>query len=343
QSVWMDPETRMADIILPACTNFERNDIAEFSNTGGYSNHASTGCNYRVIVYQKKCIEPLYESKSDLEIFTLLAERLGFKDEYTDGGKTEEDWIRKQYEVSDLPKYISYEDFKKKGYFVVPLPKDYKPTPALRWFYEGRRRDTPDTRAPDPDKKEGLGTYSGKIEFVSQSLKKYFPRDKERPPLARYIPSWEGHESPLAKKYPLQLISPHPRYSYHTHYDAHCEWLADIPGHRVRKNGHNWIVIRVNPVDAEKRKIQNHDIIKVYNDRGAVLGIAHVTELVRPGVIHCYTSSGKYDPLEPGKAYSPDRGGCINILTPGRMMSKNAPGMAPNSCLVEIEKWDGGQ
>lgn len=343
QSVWMDPETRMADIILPACTNFERNDIAEFSNTGGYSNHASTGCNYRVIVYQKKCIEPLYESKSDLEIFTLLAERLGFKDEYTDGGKTEEDWIRKQYEVSDLPKYISYEDFKKKGYFVVPLPKDYKPTPALRWFYEGRRRDTPDTRAPDPDKKEGLGTYSGKIEFVSQSLKKYFPRDKERPPLARYIPSWEGHESPLAKKYPLQLISPHPRYSYHTHYDAHCEWLADIPGHRIRKNGHNWIVIRVNPVDAEKRKIQNHDIIKVYNDRGAVLGIAHVTELVRPGVVHCYTSSGKYDPLEPGKPYSPDRGGCINILTPGRMMSKNAPGMAPNSCLVEIEKWDGGQ
>ncbi len=343
QSVWMDPETRMADIILPACTNFERNDIAEFSNTGGYSNHASTGCNYRVIVYQKKCIEPLYESKSDLEIFTLLAERLGFKDEYTDGGKTEEDWIRKQYEVSDLPKYISYEEFKKKGYFVVPLPKDYKPTPALRWFYEGRRRDTPDTRAPDPDKKEGLGTYSGKIEFVSQSLKKYFPKDKERPPLARYIPSWEGHESPLAKKYPLQLISPHPRYSYHTHYDAHCEWLADIPGHRIRKNGYNWIVIRVNPVDAEKRKIQNHDIIKVYNDRGAVLGIAHVTELVRPGVIHCYASSGKYDPLEPGKPYSPDRGGCINILTPGRMMSKNAPGMAPNSCLVEIEKWDGGQ
>lgn len=81
QSVWMDTETKMADIFLPACTNFERNDISEFSNTGEYSNHALTGCNYRVIVYQKKCIEPLYESKSDLEIFTLLAERLGFKDE----------------------------------------------------------------------------------------------------------------------------------------------------------------------------------------------------------------------------------------------------------------------
>lgn len=343
QSVWMDPETKMADVILPACTNFERNDIAEFSNMGGYSNHASSGCNYRVIVYEKKCIEPVGESKSDLEIFTLLAERLGFKDDYTDGGKTEEDWIKKQYEVSDLPKYISYEDFKKKGYFVVPLPENYKPTPAFRWFYEGRKRDTPDTLAPDPEKKEGLGTYSGKIEFVSQSLQKYFPRDKERPPMARYIPSWEGYDSPLAKKYPLQLIAPHPRYSYHTHYDAHCEWLADIPGHRIRKSGNNWIVVRVHPQQAEERGIQNGDIIKVFNDRGVVLGIAQVTERVRPGVVHCYSSSGKYDPLEPGKAYSPDRGGCINILTPIRMISKNAPGMACNTCLVEIAKWDGGE
>jgi trimethylamine-N-oxide reductase (cytochrome c) len=343
QSIWMDPETKMADIILPACTNFERNDIAEFSNTGGYSNHASNGCNYRVIVYQKKCIEPVGESKSDLEIFTLLAEKLDFKDDYTDGGKTEEDWIKKQFEVSDLPKYISYEDFKKKGYFVVPLQEDYKPTPALRWFYEGRRRDTPDTLAPDPEEKEGLGSFTGKIEFVSQSLQKKFPKDKERPPMARYIPSWEGYDSPIAKKYPLQLITPHPRYSYHTHYDAHCEWLADIPGHRIRKNGNNWMVVRIHPQQAEEREIKNGDIIKVYNDRGAVLGIAQVTERVRPGVIHCYTSSGKYDPLEPGKAYSPDRGGCINILTPGRMMSKNAPGMACNSCLVEIAKWDGGE
>jgi trimethylamine-N-oxide reductase (cytochrome c) len=343
QSIWMDPETRMADIILPACTGFERSDIAEFANMGGYSNHASSGCNYRMIVYHKKCIEPLGESKSDLEIFTLLAERLGFKDDYTDGGKTEEDWIRRQFEVSHLPKYISYEDFKKKGYFIVPLPEDYKPTPALRWFHEGRKRDTPDSLAPNPDKKEGLGTYSGKIEFVSQSLLKHFPKDKERPPMARYIPSWEGYDSPLVKKYPIQLVAPHPRYSYHTHYDAHCEWLADIPGHRIRKDKNNWIVVRVHPQQAQERGIQNGDIIKVYNDRGVVLGIAQLTERVRPGTIHCYASSGKYDPLEPGKAYSPDRGGCINLLTSMRYMSKNAPGMACNSCLVEIAKWDGGE
>lgn len=57
------------------------------------------------------------------------------------------------------------------------------------------------------------------------------------------------------------------------------------------------------------------------------MGIAQLTERVRPGVIHSY---------EPG---SVDRGGCVNILTPARMISQNAPGMAPNSCLIEVEKW----
>ena len=47
-------------------------------------------------------------------------------------------------------------------------------------------------------------------------------------------------------------------------------------------------------------------------------------------------AGAKYDPLEPGKAGSIDRGGCVNLLTPSRMVSKNAPGEAKNSCLVEI-------
>ncbi len=340
QSIWMDPETRFADIILPACTNLERNDISEWGSCGGYSRDNSMGCNHRIVIYQKKCIEKLYESKSDYEIFTLLAERLGFKEDYTEGN-TEEDWIKIMFEFSDLPKYISFEEFKEKGYFVIPIPEDYKPTPALRWFYENRPCDTNDFNPKkNTDKANELGTYSGKIEFVSQSLLKHFPDDEERPPMPHYIPSWEGHTSELAKKYPLQLISPHVRYSYHTHYDAHASWLWDIPGHRVMKDGYPYHPTRIHPIDAAERGINDGDIIKMYNDRGSVLGIAQITERVRPGVLHSYESSGIYDPLEPGKAYSPDRGGCVNLITPSRMLSKNAPGMAPNSCLVEITKWE---
>ena len=77
QDCWWCTETGLADIILPACTNFERNDIGEWANTGGYTHHGSNACNHRVVVYQQKCIEPLYESKSDYRIFTELAGKAG--------------------------------------------------------------------------------------------------------------------------------------------------------------------------------------------------------------------------------------------------------------------------
>ena len=343
QDCWWGSETPMADIILPACTNLERYDIGEWASPGGYgySGLSSIGCNNRVVIFEQKCIEPLWESKADYDIFTLLAERLGRREEYTEG-KTDKDWVKALFDFSDLPKHISWEEFTKKGYFVVPFPKDYKSTPAFRWFYEGRECDTPDFMNPKRNTEKGkeLGTYSGKIEFVSRSLTQHTPEDTERPPLGHYIPSWEGHQSELAGKYPLQLIAPHPRFSFHTHYDWHSPWLGDIPAHRTKKDGYPYNTVRIHPSDAQTRGIANGDIVKLYNDRGKVLGIAQVTERVRPGIIHSYGSAAKYDPIEPGKAGSIDRGGCVNLLTSPRMISANAPGMTPNSCLIEIEKWD---
>jgi len=340
QDCWWCTETGLADIILPACTNFERNDIGEWAQTGGYTHHGSNACNHRVIVYQQKCIEPLWESKSDYRIFEELGERLGIRALFTEGN-SEEDWIRKVYEYSDLPKYISFEEFEKKGYFIVPMPDNYRSTPGLRWYAEGRDCDTPDHFNPKrlTDKAKELGTYSGKLEFTSISLKENMPDDEERPVVARYIPSWEGYNSPAVKKYPLQLISPHPRYSFHTHHDYNTAWLKEIPGHRILKDGIYWRPVRIHPEDAVKRNIRNGDIVKLFNDRGAVLCIAEVTERVKPGVVHSYYGSAHYDPIEPGNPDSPDRGGCVAILTPSRLLSKNAPGMAPNSCLIEIELW----
>jgi anaerobic selenocysteine-containing dehydrogenase len=242
-----------------------------------------------------------------------------------------------------LPRFIDFGTFKKKGYYLVPVPENYKSTPGLRWFHEGRDCDTPDINNPKRGtaKAKEVGTFSGKIEFVSESLKKLSPEDQERPPTARYIPSWEGYNSGLAAFYPLQLISPHPRMSFHTHHDTHVPWLGEIPANRVLKNGYYWHTIRLHPQDAGSRGIRAGDIIKLYNDRGAVLGIADVTERMRPGVIHSYEGSSSYDPVEPGNPHSPDRGGCVNILSSSRLMSQNVPGMAPNSCLIEVSLWEG--
>ena len=57
--------------------------------------------------------------------------------------------------------------------------------------------------------------------------------------------------------------------------------------------------------------------------------------------MHSAASSANYDPLEPGNPRSPDRGGCVALLTSARFISKNVPGMASNSCLIQIEKWTG--
>ena len=233
QDIWFNSETRMADVILPACTNFERDDLGEFAACNGYTTNSHSGNNYRVIVREQKCIEPLWESRSDYQILAAIAERLGLYDEFTDGGKTEIDWAKAFYDISDLAKTLDWETFDKKGYHIINAPEDYKPKPCLRWFAEGRACDTPDTGNPKrgTDKAHELGTYSGKIEFASESLKAHFPDDDERPVSPRYIESWEGHHTTeLFEKYPLQLMSPHPRFSFHCHYDKHTDWLERHPG-----------------------------------------------------------------------------------------------------------------
>jgi anaerobic selenocysteine-containing dehydrogenase len=88
------------------------------------------------------------------------------------------------------------------------------------------------------------------------------------------------------------------------------------------------------------RGLRDRDLVKVFNDRGAVLCAAQLTQRVPPGTVHSYESSAVYDPIgEPGA--SPDRGGCMNILTPSRPMIKKSHSFAANSCLVEIKKWLG--
>ena len=347
QSIWFEGETRFADIILPACTNFERCDIGEWAYPAGYGTHKFEQNNHRIIVLQKKCVEPLGESRSDYEIFVGLADRLGVGQIYTEGGLTELDWVKRMFYASDLPTRVSWEEFEEKGYYVVPAPRDSEPTPALRWFAEGRKRDTPDWGpAPwDTVGLKGLQTQTGKIEFTSSSLGRFYAHgdveDPERPVLGpQYIPSWEGHHTTdRLASYPLQLISPHPRFSFHTVGDGKECWAQDIKDHRVLKGDGVWYwIIRINSVDAAARGIRDGDLVRAFNDRGAVILAASVTERVVPGTVHSYESCADYVPTGvPGD--SPDTAGCVNILTSKRFITPTSTGQAPNSCLIEVEPW----
>jgi trimethylamine-N-oxide reductase (cytochrome c) len=345
QSIWFEGEAKFADVLLPACTQFERWDISEFGGTGGYALHAQTQMNSRVIFLQHKCIEPLGESKPDYQIFQALASRLGLG-AYFSEGMTELDWVKRLFDASDLPKHVSWKKFLKKGYFVVPpLEEGRRDPPSLRWFYEGRKKDVPEPHPLPGDYKEefgkGLQTQSGKFEFECSSLKRFDPDDPERPPIVRYLPSWEGPQTTeLYGKYPLQLISPHARFSYHTLSDGKSSVINDIPEHRVLIDGWYYWVLRLNPQDAAERGIEERDLVRIFNDRGAVVCAAHLTERLPRGVVHAYESSAVYAPMgEPG--YSTDRGGCINQLTPKRSIAKKVTGTAANSCLVQVVPWDG--
>ena len=349
QDIHLNPEGRMADVILPACTNLERVDIGEVGNSGngGYCSHSQTGNSWQVIVYQDKAIEPLWDSRSDYWIFAQVAARLGWGEAFTEG-RTEEDWVKRFWQFSDLPKHMGWEEFKEKGYYIPPVSykeenKDPKTGliekwdeyPGFQWFAEERPCDTPNHKIFQEEGK--LGTLSGKFEFVSESLLYWEPDDEIRTPIAQYKDSWEGHKSVSADKYPFQMISPHPRFDYHTHYQQHATWLWEIPQNRRIVNGNPYLVARINPKTAEAKGIKEGDIVALFNGRGTVLCSANVTRRVMPETIHAYTSSGIYNPVKYGEI-SADKGGCVNILTPGRLMGDYIPAMVPNSCNIDVCK-----
>ncbi|MBL4800695.1 MAG: molybdopterin-dependent oxidoreductase [Emcibacter sp.] len=344
QSIWMEGDAEFADIILPACTSFERWDISEWGNSGGYIHHNTDQLNHRMVVMQHKCIEPLGESKSDYQIFSDILSRLGLGVMFTEACR-EIDWCKRVFESSDTARHISWKKFVKKGYYVVPPePAETRDPVAYRWYAEGRPKDLPEPM-PIPSQfgekfLHGLETQSGKIEFLPNSLKRGDPDNDERPIINKYIPSWEGRQTKaLYDKFPLQMLSTHSRYSFHTYNDGKDSTINDIEDHRVLVDGYYYWVLRLNNDDATDRGIKHHDLVRMYNERGSVICAVDVSPMIAKGVVKAFESAAILDVIEHPKYGRVDRGGCVNLLTPKRAQVKKTSGMGSNSCLVEIEPW----
>ena len=202
QSIWMEGEAKFADIILPACTNFERWDIGEWANASGYGATSSTSATTGVIVLQKKCIEPLGEIEVGLRYLRATRRAVGSGRDLQQGGKTSSTGSSASSTRQTCPRASVGKSSRRRATMWCPTPEDRKPTPALRWFAEGRKRDTPDWGPPpwDTVRRQGLQTTVGKIEFVSlqpQALQASRDVvDPERPVMGpQYIESWEGHHT----------------------------------------------------------------------------------------------------------------------------------------------------
>jgi len=313
QHQWLENDCLFADIILPVNTKFEEQDITSDLESGQYD----------TLIAGEKCIEPIGESKSDYEAVCMVAEKLGLLEKYT-GGKTAEEWVKICFENSGVQDKISYEEFREKGYFVIPSDPEWSQHPVgLSEF-----RDAPE--------KPPLKTPSGKIEFYSQNLGKYFPDDEERPPVPHWIEKGVSHDervsSNRARQYPLLMMSNHGRWRVHAQCDD-ISWTRELPTGKVKgPDGYNYEPLWINPADAAARGIENGDIVQAVNERGIVLGGAYVTERIMRGVVYM-DHGARYDPIVPGEI---DRGGAINTITPHNTTSQNTTGMVVSSFLVEV-------
>jgi trimethylamine-N-oxide reductase (cytochrome c) len=241
-------------------------------------------------------------------------------------GKTIEEWITYLFDSLGLSEFISWEEFQEKGYFVFPVASDWEKDPAgLINFYENPEANP-------------LPTPSGKLEFYSERLAQHFPDDKERPPVPHWIEKSETHEERIscerAEKYPLLIVSNHGRWRVHAQCDD-ISWTREAPTCKVKgPDGYMYEPLWIHPSDAAKRGVKSGDIVKTYNERGAVLGGAIVWERVMPGVVYM-DHGARADSIIPGKL---DRGGAINLISPTGITSKHCLGQATSGYLVEVEK-----
>lgn len=243
---FLTPSAKYADIVLPADTFMEREDMLSPWGYGDY------------VLYLNKAVDPPAECRNGYDWITDLAEQLGLKNEFTEG-KTQEQWLRyivaeTRRNDADFPKF---ETIKKAGVY----RRHYdKPDIAFR-----RQIEDP-VKYPFP-------TPSGKIEIFSLRLWN-LKKPKEIPAIPKYIKAWEGPEDPLREKYPLQCIGHHYKRRVHSSFD-NSNWLEEIAPQEV------WI----SPMDAEKRKVASGDLVNVFNNRGHMILPAKVTPRIMPGVV----------------------------------------------------------
>lgn len=287
--LFLTPTAKLADLLLPATTSFEGNDCA-YSNS---YNHA--------IVYGEQSIAPLYECRSDLDIWAAVADRLGIGKEYHSDW-TDLDWIRETLRVSrqKSPQLadVTLERLQKEHVIFVG-PRPY--VAYQKQLSEGK---------PFP-------TNSGKIELYSKAQDQ-----KGLPALPTYFDNFENGRHPLAKKYPLAICTPHSIASTHSRY-ATNPWMREI---------YPTVEVLINSTDAAARGVLDGDTVLVFNDRGATQRKAKVTERVPPGVI-ALPQGPWFDPGPDGV----DRGGAQNVLSCDDI-DRIGGSASMNSVLVEIKK-----
>jgi anaerobic selenocysteine-containing dehydrogenase/Fe-S-cluster-containing dehydrogenase component len=281
---FMTDTARLAHFVLPAKTMFEEEDLV-------------TAYWHPYLQRRAKLWGPPGEVKTETEIWRLLSARFGFDTRFFPGTDAQ---VR-QLLLQMLPSAQG----------VSPVQPGFSPV------LQGQ--DLLDTLALRPVDPTGAGeiafadlrfpTPSGKIEFASDEAARAWGVD----PVPDYVPLDEGHESPRAREYPLQLLSCKTRDRIHSQF-GNLDWVRDVERpHRLD----------MHPADAAARGLGEGDEATVRNDRGRITLRVRLDHGLRPGVVHV---------LE-GRCHEGDPD--INVLTDAGVTDINH-GATFYECLVEV-------
>lgn len=296
---WWTATAKRADIVFPATTPYEREDIGR-TNMDDY------------LFYMPQLIPPVGDARDDYAILAALAERLGLAEAFTEG-KSSGEWIRELYD--------SYRS--KAGAEGVEVP-DFEILKARNWVRLPLKTDGPNRTllAPFREDPEGapLATPSGKIEIFSETIDGFGYDDCPGHPVWLPPSEWLGAATGAA---PLHLVSPQPGDKLHSQLESA---LADVEGARPE-------TIVVHPADAARRNISTGDLVRVFNARGSCRARARVSEDIREGVVALPTGAWFGDP---GGNIDPN--GNPNVLTADVGTSRLGQGCSAHSALVDLAR-----
>ena len=227
--------TDYADIVLPATTFFEQKDIQQ-----AYGHY--------YLQISNQAIAPLGESKSNVEMFSELAQRMGFDepcfresvDEMIDGALVSSDpWL----------KGITRQRLEAEGHIRLNFG-----TGEFTPFAEGN-----------------YPTSDGKARIYNLDLTKV-----GLDPVARFVAPTESRHSEQARKYPLELLA---RKADNFLNSTFCN-LSSLQPLEPKTNQ-----LEINRSDAQQRGIAHGDVVRIFNDRGELRLAASVDGAVPPGVV----------------------------------------------------------
>lgn len=229
------PTVRYADIVLPAATRYECDGEPVL-----WQNH---------LTMTNKVIEPLWETRNELEVTLDLARRLGMEKDFWNGDY--------QAMLNDFlkPVKITTDQLRKNAVKGIYLPR-------TEWMDKRERYEKHFESLPDR-----------KVQLYNTVLEKH---GFEPLPTYKGEPEDPINTPELLKEYPLIFTDEHSSYLNHSSWMRNIPWLREIE---------KYPYVKINPITAKKYAIKDGDWVEIISPHGKMKAVAWLFAGIRPDTV----------------------------------------------------------